>query len=755
METTSPTVASSTRKTSGLVRRIREFSLIGRDPVLSISLLLSGIFIILFVVFPIARTIVGGFFDKKGAWDFTYFVRYFDSYYGPALRQSFIDTMQMGLYTAFTGTLVGFIFAYAVVRCQIPGRRIVHWLTLLPTVSPPFALALSMILLFGRNGLISHKLLGITFVKGMNDIYGLDGLVIVQTITFFSVAYLIIKAMLERLNPAMEEAGASMGAGRFHLFRTITLPLLIPGVAASFLLLFVESLADLGNPLFIAGNKTVLSAQIFMAVIGEYNYQKASALSLVLIIPTLIIYMVQRYYVNRRVYISVTGKPAGTQIFEKEPLIRWGVNIFVYLTIAFILLLYGAIIYGSFSTAWGVDFTPTLHHWELTVTRGIEAIMDTTFLSALATPFAAGLGMIIAWLVVRKKFSGKDGLDFASNLGGAVPGTILGIGFILAFNKPPLALAVIVYIILAMFYAMVVGKKIAERVIILTLGTALGLLFSKADPLKMYYALGGFYVLTAIISLVAYRKWARSLVVALTGVYVMSTNWAAALAKPISDYSRTLPRGFWSNAIFQIADYVKVLLQPTPALLAILLIFAGVLLFQETKWRAFRIVFGTIGLIIPCALLFVNVPFAMVGGAYIILVAFVVRSLPASVRSGVAALQQIDPSIEEASNILGADAQYTFRKITLPMILPALFAGLIFSFTRHMTSISAIIFLVSAKWRIVTASILSEWEQGGVSIAAAYSTVIILFVMIAILVLNLLVNKLFKGRGSVDMSQGF
>ena len=137
METTSPTVASSTRKTSGLVRRIREFSLIGRDPVLSISLLLSGIFIILFVVFPIARTIVGGFFDKKGAWDFTYFVRYFDSYYGPALRQSFIDTMQMGLYTAFTGTLVGFIFAYAVVRCQIPGKRIVHWLTLLPTVSPP------------------------------------------------------------------------------------------------------------------------------------------------------------------------------------------------------------------------------------------------------------------------------------------------------------------------------------------------------------------------------------------------------------------------------------------------------------------------------------------------------------------------------------------------------------------------------------------------------------------------------------------
>jgi iron(III) transport system permease protein len=185
------------------------------------------------------------------------------------------------------------------------------------------------------------------------------------------------------------------------------------------------------------------------------------------------------------------------------------------------------------------------------------------------------------------------------------------------------------------------------------------------------------------------------------------------------------------------------------------MVLAGIILFQNFKGKGLRIALGILGLAVPCALSFTGIPFAMVGSAYIIMAAFIVRSVPASVRSGVAALQQIDPSIEEASNILGADAQYTFRKVTLPLILPALFAGLIFSFTRHMTSVSAIIFLVSAKWRIVTASILSEWEQGGVSIAAAYSTVIILFVLIAIFVLNLIVNKLFKGRSSVDMTQGF
>ncbi len=748
LETSSPG-----RTFSGLRRRVREFSLISRDPVLFLSLLIAGIIIFLFVVLPIYRTVSGGFFDKEGVWDLKYFARYFDNYYGPNLRRAFYDTMTMGLLTAVFGTVVGFIFAYATVRCSPPGKKIIHWLALLPTVSPPFALALSLILLFGRNGLITKKLLGIQFVQGMNDIYGMDGLVLVQTITFFSVAYLILRAMLERLNPAMEEAAASLGASRMHIFRTVTLPLLIPGIAGSFLLLFVESLADLGNPLFIAGNKTVLSAQIYLAVIGEYDYQKASALSFVLIIPTLVLFLVQRYYVNRRSYISVTGKPAISQITEKDPFIRWGFNGLTYLICAFVILLYATIVYGSFSFTWGVDFTPTLRHWNLTVTRGVEAILDTTFLSALATPFAALLGMVIAWLVVRKNFSGKEVLDFSSNLGGAVPGTILGIGFIMAFNKPPLALAVAIYALLALFYAQVVGKNAAERLAILILGTLGGVALTRLEAKTMYFALGGLFILLGGLVFVANKKFWPAVVVALVGVYVMSTNWAVQIAKPLSDYTRTMERGFWSNALFQFADYLKTLLQPPPSLVAIALFVVGVMVLNSLRQRGWRIGGGVLGLAVPCALMFTGIPFALVGGAYIIMAAYIVRSLPASVRAGVASLQQIDPSIEEASNSLGADAQYTFRKVTLPLILPALLAGLIFSFTRHMTSLSAIIFLVNAKWRIVTASILSEWEQGGVSIAAAYSTVIIVLVLLAIAVLNLITAKMLRGRGGVDISQ--
>jgi iron(III) transport system permease protein len=682
----------------------------------------------------------------------------------------------MGLATATGGTLLGFVFAYAMVRCSIPFKRLVHLLALVPTVSPPFAIALATILLFGRNGLVTRRLFGMRFPVGANDIYGPDGLVFVQIITFFSVAYLITRAMLERLDPSMEEAAHSLGAGKFHIFRTVTLPLLIPGLLGSFLLLFVESLADLGNPLFISGDFTVLSAQIFLAVAGEYDYQKASALAFVLLIPTLVVFLVQRYIVTRRSYISVTGKPTGGQIVVKEPFIRWTFIIITYAVCLLIVVLYAAIIWGSFSTAVGVDYTPTLKWWKQMLTRGVESILDTTFLSAYATPIAGLTGMVIAFLVVRKKFAGKDAVDFISNLGGAVPGTILGIGFVLAFSTPPMAVVWVLYLLLAFYLVRTVFGTRREQWIVFLVGGITGLLFAQlhvdskfAVPLPftdieidlglgflseaiMLYVLGGaFVVLGLIMGLWKRRKTAAWILIGL-GTYLLMANLIEFVAQPIAAFSRAIPRGFWSNAVFQFSEHIKVFFQTPLPILAIIYAFASVLVLQRAK-GAFRGLLATVLVALIATMCFMGKPLALTGTAFIILAAYAVRSLPASVRAGVAALQQIDPSIEEASSNLGADAQVTFRRVTIPLILPALLAGLIFAFTRHMTSLSAIIFLVSPQWRIVTASILSEWEQGGIGVAAAYSTTIIVLVLIAIGILYLVVRKLFGGR-EVDLSLG-
>jgi iron(III) transport system permease protein len=167
-----------------------------------------------------------------------------------------------------------------------------------------------------------------------------------------------------------------------------------------------------------------------------------------------------------------------------------------------------------------------------------------------------------------------------------------------------------------------------------------------------------------------------------------------------------------------------------------------------------RLVAGFVAIALCGSLVFFGQPLALVGTPYIIIAAYAVRSLPASVRAGVAALQQIDPSIEEASTILGGDAQYTFRKVTLPLILPSFFAGLVFAFARHMTSLSAVVFLTTAQWPILTVWILSEVEQGGMSVAAAYSMILIAIVLAAIGVMSLWLSRTYGGRQDVDLSSG-
>jgi iron(III) transport system permease protein len=419
--------------------------------------------------------------------------------------------------------------------------------------------------------------------------------------------------------------------------------------------------------------------------------------------------------------------------------------------------MYASILVGSFSKVWGIDFTPSLEHWRLMLGRGIEAILDTTFLSVMATPIAGLLGMGIAFLVVRKTFSGKDVLDFGSNLGAGVPGTILGIGFILAFVTPPWFVVAALYLVLALFVVRTLFDNGRIQLFALFLGASISiglrLLQGVLGVTGLMYLLGGGFLAAGAYFWLLRREKRPGQLLAGLGLYLMMADLIRYIAQPISQLALSIESPFWGNAVRQFADYVKVFFQTPQSILMIVYLFVVVMAVGRLVGRE-RLIAAILLLGLGGTLAFIGEPLAMVGTPYIIIAAFVVRSLPASVRAGVAALQQIDPSIEEASNSLGADAQYTFRKVTLPLITPALLAGLIFSFTRHMTSLSAIIFLVSPRWRIVTASILSEWEQGGISFAAAYASVIIVLVLIAIGLLYFITNRVLGGRGDVDLTLG-
>lgn len=743
---------------TSLRQRIQEFRLIGRDPVLMVGLLVSASFVFLFVVWPLLRVVLQGFYNfQTGALSVEYFGRYFDPYFSRHNWNTLRDTMIMGLSTAAGGTLVGFIVAFTLVRCRYPFQRISHALSLIPTISPPFAIAIAVILLFGRAGLVTRDWLGMSFSGGANDIYGLDGLVFVQIITFFPVSYLIIRAMLERLDPSMEEAAQSLGASRFHILRTVTLPLLVPGFAASFLLLFVESLADLGNPLLLTGTRNVLSTEIYLAVNGEYNQQKAAALSLVLLIPTLTVFVVQRYWVSRRSYVSVTGKPTGGQLQMDVWYVRWPFIVLTTLCLALVSVLYLSIAVGSFTRLWGIDYTLTLANYRIALERGMEAILDTTFLSAVTTPIAGVLGMVVAFLVVRRKFTGKEGLDFVSNLGAAVPGTILGIGFIIAFITPPLIALVIIYG--AFLYYLVSNSRFSRRRAALTLvpGLALGLLLARFVSEwggVWYVAILGLLLTVALIVIVwfgAASEHRRSVVVPFLLVTVGLFFYIVGpyLTNALATWGRSLG-GTAAKVVTSVADWIDVFTQiPLPLFGLLLMAIGGYIMARLLPNRRTPVII--LLLLLSSMLVFAGKPLALVGTSYIIIAAYAVRSLPASLRAGVASLQQIDPAIEEASASLGADAQRTFRQVTLPLIAPAFLAGLIFAFARHMTSLSAIIFLTTPKWRILTVQILSEVEQGGVNVATAYAMIVIYIVLAAIALFYLAVGRAYRSDTNVDL----
>lgn len=787
---TTVTLASSATTRSSpldsLVRRYREFKLIARDPVLLVGLLVTGAFMLTFIIWPLVRVIWQGFFvgagkPNAGAFSLQYFQYYLDPQYATQYWTIFWWTIQMGVGAAIGSTLVGFLFAYTMVRCSPPFKRLLHAITLVPTISPPFAIALATILLFGRSGLITKELLNIQYKPGDTGVYGLGGIIFVQIITFFPVAYLILRGLLERIDPSMEEAALALGASKWHIFRTITLPLLTPGIAGSFLLMFVESLADLGNPIFIGGNVTVLSTQIWVAVNGEFNQQKGAALSLILLLPTLTVFLLQRYWVSRKSYIAVTGKPTGGGAgFVKEPLIRWTFITFTSLVLILVLALYGTILFGSITKLWGINYSLDFSHYASALDRGLKPILDTTFLSALATPIAGLAGMIIAYLVVRKTFSGKEVVDFASNLGGAVPGTILGIGYIVAFIQAPLIVVVITFVALAYYLVSTSTNNFGARALLMLIGTlvGVGINFLNLDekgraPLLSNPFIAPFaglpvidqqtwvYILAAMLGLVgiaslmfAAPKTRRAAFIILIGLaaYLLSRLYINNLTDPLVPFGKSLGGNLAPKTFASLAAWINLFFQPPLAILGFTYtVIAG---FIINTWQARARIVGMLALLAVCAALtFYGETLALVGTPYIILAAYAVRSLPASVRAGIASLQQIDPAIEEASTNLGADAQLTFRRVTLPLIVPAFVAGLIFSFARHMTSLSAIIFLSSPKWPILTALIMSEVEQGGHSLAAAYSMILIIIVLAAIGLMYAWAGRAFRTSG-IETSLG-
>jgi iron(III) transport system permease protein len=414
------------------------------DPAVVAAAVLIQAALVVFIVWPLVRVVVVSL-TPDGAWSTAAYTVQLRSWY---VRRAVLNSIVVALATAAVSVALGFAYAYTVVRTAVPLRRLLHLLAILPIVSPPFVSSIAIILLFGRGGLITSRLLGLHDFS----IYGLRGLLLAQVMTFAPVAYLVLRGVLEGIDPVLEDAALNLGAGRWAVFRRVLLPLAIPGLGGAFLVVFIESLADFGNPLLLAGSAfPVLSVQAYLQITGMFNLPAGAALSVLLVVPSVAAFAAYRAVVGRRRYVTVSGKPGRSSLKATSPLVAWLLFGLTTTVAGLVVLFYGVIVVGALARTWGVDHRPSLEAIRYVLAVGRETIADTLTVAVTSTPVSGLLGMAIAFLVVRRRFPGRGLLELTSLLNFALPGTVVGIGYILAFNQPPLVLTGTMLILVACF----------------------------------------------------------------------------------------------------------------------------------------------------------------------------------------------------------------------------------------------------------------------------------------------------------------
>jgi len=368
------------------------------------------------------------------------------------------NTLQMTLLSTTTATLFGFIYAYAIERAQIPGSKFFSVVAILPLLSPPFLGSIAVIMLLGRQGLITNTLLGLDV-----RIYGLYGLWLVQTMGFFPMAYLTIRGVLKGINPNLEHAARDLGGSRLHIFRTIVVPLAMPGIISAALLTAIYVIGDFANPMVLGGRFRVLATEAYMQVQGWYNLRMAAAISIYLFAPTAVLFVLQRYLLRKGSYVTVSGKGGGSLGYI--PVSRAVKALLFFLCgvmASAIIAIYAMIIYGAFTRVWGIDFSLSFANFRFAITQG-RNIWNSVSFAAYAGLITAFLGVFTAFTLQRRKFFGQGILDFAVLLPAAIPGTLLGISYILAFNQPPLILTGTLFIVIVsmVFRAMPMAYRTA------------------------------------------------------------------------------------------------------------------------------------------------------------------------------------------------------------------------------------------------------------------------------------------------------
>ncbi len=568
-----------------LARALARLGLFKGDAAVATIVIVIGALLIVFIFYPVIRSLVAAVLDPQGHFAprligarlLTFDIWGLGCFGGGTRCGVAINSTLLAAIVGVLSTLLGLVLALVVQRGGQRYAGLLKLMSILPIITPPFVIALALVVLFGRTGLITGWLDAAFGIPRSRWLYGLPGVALAQLLTFSPIAFMLLHGALTAVSPALEEAAQTLRATRGRVFRTVTWPLLRPALANAFLLGFVESLADFANPIVLSGNFEVLSIKIFFAIAGaQHDPGRAAVLAVVLLGLTLLAFWLQQRWVGRASYVTVSGKGDGGAP-AKLPHRLWRACFAMAAAwIAFTLVCYAVILVGGFVRDIGRgDMTLSLGHFAAGFgaewgPQGVffsgsawDSLFTTLEVAAISAPLTAVIGLLAAYVITRHRFAGRRAFEFLTLVSFAIPGTVIGVSYIVAFNVPPLELT---------------------------------------------------------------------------------------------------------------------------------------------------------------------------GGMAILVLCFVFRNMPVGVRAGVAALAQIDKTLDEASATLRASTLRTLRQVVLPLLRPAILATLVFSFTHAMTAVSAVIFLATAKYNLATVYIIGRVEAGEYPLAIAYSSVLI-FLMLAVLLL--------------------
>ena len=411
--------ASAGREQTGWASEIRALR---REPQLLLAIGLLFLMFAVFIIYPFIKLIL-----VPSALDWALAIT------GKEFQEAFAHTLFSSLLSTASAMVLGFLYAYAMNYTDLPGRRFFQVVALLPSMAPTVVSGLAFIMLFGRRGFITYNLLDLKV-----DLYGWFGLWVVQTIAFFPLAYITISGVLKSISPNLELAAQNLGARGFYLFRTVTLRLATPGLASAFLLVAINSLADFGNPMLVGANYHVLATEAYAQVVGAWNLPMGAVLSVFLVIPTLIVFFIQRYYLEKNSYVTVTGKPvAGLTRVTVSPAVRWMLFAFCCFISLSILLIIGVVCLFAFTRTFGFDYTFTMDYFIEGVLQS-SSLKNSWMASMTTAVFTTLLGIALAFLTLRRRFPGRAVMDFLAMLPVSLPGTFIGLALIMAFNSGPL-----------------------------------------------------------------------------------------------------------------------------------------------------------------------------------------------------------------------------------------------------------------------------------------------------------------------------